>query len=166
MQSIWQKQLANISRLSPGCNKWRSQFPVGFMINIGQAWSRLVGNISPLLISIVFNNSHMTSNSWISTFYSRQSGMWLWLGPVGWGSNVFRVQALLLRQHPRMKLKAVITWIFLGSPVMPDPNPGQQQPDSLYSPTGGIYMFALCCISSRQPCGNFVIAMLEEGCGP
>lgn len=86
---------------------------------------------------------------------------------------------LLLRQHEGTKPKAVIMWVFLRSPVSifciflnGMPPAGQQLPikssplaSNLYSPRGGIYIFALCCISSRQPSENSSNAMQREGWG-
>lgn len=106
--------------------------------------------------------------------------MGLWLSPVGWDMYALCIWPLLLRQHRGMKPKAVIMWVFLRSPLtifclfsncMP-PTQGSNYSfgcpplaSNLYSPIGGIYIVALCYISSRQPSENSFNAMQREGCG-
>ncbi len=90
------------------------------------------------------------------------------------------IWALLLRQHKGMKPKAMIMWVFLRSPLsifclfsngMPPTQGSNCQfgcsplASSLYSPVGDIYIFALCCISPRQPSENSFNDMRREGWG-
>lgn len=84
------------------------------------------------------------------------------------------VWALLLRQHKQTKPEAEVTCIHLRSPLSIFclfskgmlPTEGSNYPfgrspltANLYSTVGGIYTFALCCISSWHPTENSFSAM-------